>query len=84
MGNVKKQLDDLNQQMDNMISTREVIDKIVAYKNKLAKIEPNKLNDNQRIWLLACTASEGRISTIPKDQVAEDMFLLLRFIPDEE
>jgi hypothetical protein len=69
--------------MDDLISTREVIDKIVAYKNKLEKIPKDKLNDNQKIWLLACTTSEARISTSPKDQIAEDMFLLLRFIPNE-
>lgn len=84
MLNLRSKFDRLNKKVDNLQSTKDIIDSIVAYKNKLEGIPKNKLNDNQKIWLLAHEASEKRISTSSKDQIIEDMFLLLKFIPDEK
>lgn len=80
MANIKNLLDELN----TFESTRGLVDKIAAYKDKLAKMPSDKLSDDQKIWLLACQAAESRISKSSKDQMVEDMFLLLKFIPEKE
>ncbi len=80
----RKIFDRLNKKIDNLQSLKETISRITTYKNRLEEIPKNKLNDNQKIWLLAHEASEKRLQTSSKDQIAEDMFLLLKFIPDEK
>lgn len=78
------EFDRLDKQIDDLQYTKDIIDKIVLYKDKLEGLPREKLNDNQKLWLLAHEASEKNISTSSKDQIIEDMFLLLKFIPDNE
>jgi len=83
MTNPRDEFDRLDKKIDDLQSTKGVIDKIISYKKELEEIQKDKLDDNQRLWLLAHEASEKRISTSSKDQIVEDMFLLLKFIPNE-
>lgn len=80
MVNKKNKLEQLEEQIDNLQSTKSLIEKIVANKEKLLKMSKGSISDNQKFWLLALEASENRISSSSKDQIVEDMFLLLKFI----
>ena len=83
MTNPRDEFDELDKQIDDLQSTQDVINQIISYKKELDEISKEKLDDNQKLWLLAHEASEKRISTSSKDQIVEDMFILLKFIPNK-
>lgn len=83
MTNPRDEFDHLDKQIDDLQSTQDVINQIISYKKELDEISKEKLDDNQKLWLLAHEASEKRISTSSKDQIVEDMFILLKFIPNK-
>lgn len=70
--------------LDNLEYTKNIIDEIISYKNKLDKIPQDKLDDNQNFWLLAHETAEKRIATSSKKQIAKDMTLLSKFIPNNK
>lgn len=80
----RDEFDRIENQIDDLKSLKNITDKIVFYKNKLDGISKDKLDDNQKIWLLANEVCEKRIKTSSREQILEDMCLLLKFIPDGE
>jgi hypothetical protein len=85
MTSPKDEFDHLEKQMDALQSTKDVVDRIIAYKKKLDEMAKGNLDDNQKLWLLAYEATEKRMSSNlenQKEQFIEDLFLLLKFIPD--
>ena len=50
----------LDNQLDDLIVTKALIDRIIKYKEKLESIAEDKLSNEQKIWLRRTERKSGR------------------------
>jgi hypothetical protein len=67
-------------------ATKNMIDRIIRYKERLALLPPSELTSAQKLWLFANSAAEEKLESqlkTPegKNIVAENLFLLDGTIP---
>lgn len=82
-----EKLNRLYNEIDALEATKEIVDKIMLYKEKLSLIPQDQLNNRQKLWLLAYEASELRLIKMGEDstkksreQFIESMAILDEFI----
>lgn len=80
----KQKLLELMDQLDALEDLQTILNRIQSYREYLFEIPYEKLTDKQKIWLLACEASEAKIATSSKQSIAENIILLKDAIIDTE
>jgi hypothetical protein len=80
----KQKLLELMDQIDALEDVQLMLDRIQSYREYLLEFPHEELNDRQKLWLLACEASETKISTSSKESIAENIVLLKDAIIDIE
>lgn len=72
----KQKLLELMEQLDELEDIQLMLNRIQSYREYLSDFPHQELNDKQKLWLLACEASEAKISTSSKELIAENIVLL--------
>lgn len=80
----KQKLLELMDQLDVLEDVQIMLHRIQSYREYLSEIPHEELSDKQKIWLLACEASEAKIATSSKQSIAENIVLLKDAIIDIE
>lgn len=84
-------IDELESSISDATRIKAIVDRVIGYKEKLSLIIPDKLSNNQKIWLLAFEASEAKLAKMGMEQTqqstdyfSESMFTLKEAISDED
>lgn len=80
----KQKLLELMDQLDALEDVQIMLHRIQSYSEYLSEFPHEELSDKQKLWLLACEASEAKISTSSKESIAENIVLLKGAIIDIE
>lgn len=84
-------IDELESSITDATKIKATADRVIGYKEKLSLLAPDKLSNNQKIWLLAFEASEARLAKMGTEQTqqstddfSESMFTLKEAISNED
>jgi hypothetical protein len=79
-------IDQLEAENHDLQATKNTLDRVTRYKEKLSSLKPSELTSAQKLWLFAHAAAEEKLESqlkTPegKNIVAENLFLLDATIP---
>lgn len=84
-------IDELESNISDTNRIKAIVDRVIGHKEKLSLLTPDKLSNNQKMWLLAFEASEAKLTKMGTEQTqqstddfSESMLTLKEAISDED
>lgn len=84
-------IDELESSISDANRIKAIVDRVIGHKEKLSLLTPDKLSNNQKMWLLAFEASEAKLTKMGTEQTqqstddfSESMLTLKEAISDED
>lgn len=84
-------IDELESNISDATRIKAIVDRVIGHKEKLSLLTPDKLSNNQKMWLLAFEASEAKLAKMGTEQTqqstdcfSESMLTLKEAISDED